>query len=381
MKATSIIHGATRDGPEKRNSNKDASLHLIQPVIERITQFPSTRYYGSKRRLLPWMYGHLGRLRFETALDAFGGTGSVSFLFQAMNKKVTYHDGFRFNEDVARSVLALAPALARADIEKMLAETRPRSGVISQQFKGIFFKDEENAWLDGFFLSINDVIQSNYEISLLRYLIYQACLKKRPFNLFHRANLSLRTNGSVERSFGNAATWERSFRHHAMQAYDELAQVSEKGRKPATILPAGDASDIRPGYDLVYIDPPYINREERYNRDDYWRRYHFLEGLARYDQWAALIDPASDIRLPARSPWFAAWGRKGTFRDRLFSFIDSHRHSTVALSYVSDAVPTEAELLSHFEARFAQVSVHSAAHHHALSKSSKRELLFIGIPK
>jgi adenine-specific DNA-methyltransferase len=89
----------------------------------------------------------------------------------------------------------------------------------------------------------------------------------------------------------------------------------------------------------------------------------------------------SDIRLSAASPWFADWGRIATFKDRLFSFIDAHRYSIVALSYVSGAVPSESEIMAHFESRFAQVSVHSAAHHHALSKSRKRELLFIGLPK
>lgn len=60
------------------------SLHVIQPVPELIAQFPSTRYYGSKRKLLSWLCRHLCTIRFDTVLDAFGGTGSVSLLFKAM---------------------------------------------------------------------------------------------------------------------------------------------------------------------------------------------------------------------------------------------------------------------------------------------------------
>jgi adenine-specific DNA-methyltransferase len=356
-------------------------LHLIEPVADRIARFPSTRYYGSKRKLLNWMYGHLGSLRFETVLDAFGGTGSVSLLFQAMNKRVTYHDGFRFNEDVARTVLSRKLALTRPEVETALAKVQPTSGVIAENFDSIFFKAEENTWLDGFAALLSSTSLTTEASALLRYLVYQACLKKRPFNLFHRANLSLRTRDGVRRSFGNAATWERSFSHHALQAFDELSRVPSAGRQPAIILPAGDASKIKPGYDLVYIDPPYINRADRYNRDDYWRRYHFLEGLADYDKWASRIDPMSDIKLAQPSSWFFDWGRKANFKDRLFSFIDSHRHSIVALSYVSSAMPSESELLAYFEARFDQVSIHSAAHSHALSKTKKRELLLIGVPK
>ncbi len=357
------------------------ALRLIQPIPELIAQFPSTRYYGSKRKLLGWIYGRLGPIRFDTVLDAFGGTGSVSLLFKVMNKQLTYHDGFRFNEDVARTVLASRPALTREEVTATLNGVEPCAGVVSKYFDGVFFKNDENAWLDGFVGLLAAKPTTPNEQALLRYLAYQACMKKRPFNLFHRANLGLRTNSRVKRSFGNAVTWERSFAEHALQAYDQLARIPEMPHQPVIVLPAGDAATIAPGYDLVYIDPPYISREDRYNRDDYWRRYHFLEGLARPKQWARRIDLSSDIRLSAPSPWFAEWGRVATFKDRLFSFIDKHRHSIVALSYVSGAVPSENEIMAHFETRFAQVSVHSAAHHHALSKSRKRELLFVGLPK
>jgi adenine-specific DNA-methyltransferase len=357
------------------------ALRLIRPTPELIARFPSTRYYGSKRKLLGWIYSRLGSIQFDTVLDAFGGTGSVSLLFKVMRKRVTYHDGFRFNEDVARTVLASQPALTRNDVAATLNAVEPRSGIVSKYFDRVFFKTGENAWLDGFLELLNSKAATPKQRALLRYLVYQACLKKRPFNLFHRANLRLRTNRLVKRSFGNAVTWERSFVEHALQAYDELTQMPDSSDRPALVLPAGDAARIPAGYDLVYVDPPYISCEVRYNRDDYWRRYHFLEGLARPKQWVRRIDLNSDIRLSAASPWFADWGRIATFKDRLFSFIDAHRYSIVALSYVSGAVPSESEIMAHFESRFAQVSVHSAAHHHALSKSRKRELLFIGLPK
>jgi adenine-specific DNA-methyltransferase len=122
-----------------------------------------------------------------------GGTGSVSLLFKAMHKRVTYHDGFRFNEDVARTVLAPRPALTR-QVEEKLEAVKPCVGIVSQHFSGIFFRDDENVWLDGFIAQIATDPNTRDAKALLSYLIYQACLKKRPFNLFHRANLRLRTN-------------------------------------------------------------------------------------------------------------------------------------------------------------------------------------------
>ena len=181
--------------------------------------------------------------------------------------------------------------------------------------------------------------------------------------------------------FGNAVTWERSFLEHSLQAYDELKASPAAVGSQVTILASGNAEEITPGYDLVYIDPPYINRQERYNRDDYWRRYNFLEGLAQYERWPKLINVNSDIKMMSPPTWFDAWSTRRSFKDRLFSHIDTHRRSIVALSYVTDAEPQELEIKQYFESKFKQLSVHSTEHSHALSKSRKRELLYIGHPR
>jgi adenine-specific DNA-methyltransferase len=348
-----------------------------------IADFPATRYYGSKRKLLPWIYENIRGLKFDTVLDALGGTASVSLLFRAMRKNVTYHDGFKFNQDVGRTLLSDSVALSRADLLNFLRGIEPRHGFIAQTFSGLYYTNKENSWLDGFAEHLRNVSAtsgiSKKKASLLRYLLYQACLKKRPFNLFHRANLHLRTKRNVSRSFGNYATWERSFEHHILQAYDELSPIFP-GQVESTVLPSGNVLRLKPGYDLVYIDPPYINTISRYNRDDYWRRYHFLEGLARYDKWGVHIDPTSDIGLLRQPSWMTDWSKKSTFPARLYSLIKIHSESQVVLSYVTNAHPEELEIKELFEDTFSSVSIHSREHNHALGVFPRRELLFIGRP-
>jgi adenine-specific DNA-methyltransferase len=72
--------------------------------------------------------------------------------------------------------------------------------LIQREFKGIFFLEEENAWLDKAVENLSGV-KDDYKRSILMASLFQACLAKRPFNLFHRANLNIRT-ASVERIFG-----------------------------------------------------------------------------------------------------------------------------------------------------------------------------------
>ncbi len=164
-----------------------------------------------------------------------------------------------------------------------------------------------------------------------------------------------------------------------MQAYDELL-TDLTTQLPCTVLHPGNVERLKPGYDLVYIDPPYVSDISRYNRDDYWRRYHFLEGLASYDTWEQRINTTSDIRLLHRPKWMLEWAVKSSFQERLFSFIRTHKKSQVVLSYVTNAHPNETEIKRFFENTFSNVSIHSREHSHALGAVPRRELLFVGQP-
>ncbi|MCB9297121.1 MAG: DNA adenine methylase [Lewinellaceae bacterium] len=56
-------------------------MQVSQNTID-YKKFPTTRFQGSKRKILPWIAESLEELEFETVLDGFGGTGSVSYLFK-----------------------------------------------------------------------------------------------------------------------------------------------------------------------------------------------------------------------------------------------------------------------------------------------------------
>src|SRR5205814_7034546 len=74
---------------------------------------------------------------------------------------------------------------------------------------GVFYLEEENIWLDNFIQKVATV-DNKFKRAIILSVLFQACLSKRTFNLFHRANLNLRTN-NVKRNFGNKTTWEKPF--------------------------------------------------------------------------------------------------------------------------------------------------------------------------
>src|SRR5690606_38199323 len=115
--------------------------------------FPTTRYQGSKRKILEWIYGHLKNIPFDTALDAFGGTGAVSYLFKTMGKEVTYNDSLKFNYTIGKAIIENNNVrLSESEVNELLdlGEVEAQDRFISKHFKDIYFTNDENEWLDKF---------------------------------------------------------------------------------------------------------------------------------------------------------------------------------------------------------------------------------------
>lgn len=65
----------------------------MDPIIDIPTFItPSTRYQGSKAKLIPWIVQCLEPFEFDTILDIFGGTMVVSYTFKRLGKAVTFND-------------------------------------------------------------------------------------------------------------------------------------------------------------------------------------------------------------------------------------------------------------------------------------------------
>jgi len=337
--------------------------------------FPTTRYYGSKRRQLNWLREEFGRLEGCTALDAFGGTGAVSHLLSQLGWDVTYNDVFQFNTTSARALFSSAEVqLSAKDVASILRSVQPQPGFIYATFRNLYFTDEENAWLDGFMAKLAQVEPNSKD--LLLHCLFQACLKKRPYNLFHRANLKLRQS-NVEVQFGNRTTWEKSFSEHILHTFEEVRFMQQSLCGRVSVTTGLPAEEMLPDYDFVYVDPPYFKRAKA--TESYLSRYHFLEGLARYDEWPHLLEFGSHLRR-LKTSVVSEWTDKAALKSNISALIQKHRNARFALSYVSGEHPSEAELYGLFCDNFSRVRLSRRAYGRALSKQTFFELLLIGEP-
>ena len=339
-------------------------------------KFPSTRYQGSKAKLANWIWEQVSDLDFLTCLDAFGGTGAVGYRQKQEGKQVTYNDCLHFNYHIGVALIENSHARFTPDeVEWLLQRHRSIAyhSFVESNFTDIYFTDEENAWIDQTITNIHQITDP-YKLALAFFALCQSCIVKRPYNLFHRKNLYIRL-ADVKRSFGNKTSWDKPFDEWFRVFVQEANEaVFDNGQRNTALNM--DAAATPNEYDLVYIDTPYISRKG--SSVDYHWYYHFLEGLAMYDTWGEMIDYSSKhLRLKARQ---SEWGNKRKIHAAFDSVFRRHQDSIIVVSYRSDGIPSEGELLHLLQRYKHHVTVrHYGEYQYALSTNGKsRELLLIG---
>lgn len=338
--------------------------------------FASTRYQGSKRKIASWILDKTKELNFQSVLDGFCGTCSVAYEYKRIGKQVTCNDLLRSNFVTARALIENSrDKLDEKEMDFILERhnniTYPT--FIERTFKEIYYRNKENRWLDMVVRNIEE-IENPYKKDIAQFALFQSCLIKRPFNLFHRKNLYLRVN-NVERTFHNYKTWENHFAEYFRRFVKEANSCIFSNGFEARAWNM-DVLDIEnDDFDLVYFDPPYVSPSGQ--GMDYYHFYHFLEGLCDYDNWGDKIDYESKhLRLKAKPN---VWTRKGTIVEAFEQLFKKFQDCIIVVSYRSPSFPSRRLLKTMLGQYKKEVAVHSKPRKYALSKGRQNhEILLIG---
>ncbi len=344
--------------------------------MSNIYNFPSTRFLGSKVKLLNWIWDNTKHLKFETVLDAFGGTSSVGYLFKKNGKTVYYNDVLNFNKQIGLALIEnKRTILTEEDIIDIL---KKRDDIqyptfIRDTFNKIYFTRKENDWLDKTITNIHQ-IKNKYKRAIALSALFQACLIKRPFNLFHRNNLSLRMN-DVPRNFGNKVSWDTPFLVHFTKFVDEYNRAVFDNGKENTVIGGKDVFNLPNKVDLVYLDPPYLSKNSRINYHAY---YHFLEGLNDYKKWSGKIDHSSSLKKMVENKKISRWLDREQIIDLFDKMIEHFKDSIIVLSYRNDGIPTKKEIVDIIvKHKGKRPTIKMKDYKYALSNGSTKEMLFI----
>ncbi len=323
---------------------------------------------GSKYRLVPQLADVFTELGGQTALDAFSGSGVVSYLLKRLGYQVTANDFLAFPAVIAdATVVNQEVRLTGADIERICGPPADDRDFISATFADRYFTRNDLAFLDSAWSHI-DLLAGHKRALAISALILTAA-RAQPRGVFT----------VIGRRYDDGRRDLRlSLREHFAERAAEYNRVVFDSGQPCAAV-CGDVFDLPARrYDVVYLDPPYAPP-----RDDncYIKRYHFLEGLAVYWRGLTIMEDTRSRKLPKR---YTPFSYKRTVTAALRATLEQFSDSAIVLSYSSNAVPDADTIEALLREVKPSVEVRPIEHtysfgtHQAATRRAAREYLFIG---
>jgi len=326
---------------------------------------------GSKEKLLPHIKQVAQALEFHSAADLFSGSGVVAYLFKSMGKQVFTNDHMAMSATFAKAMIENdAHTLTEAEVDELFKINLESDTFVQETFRGLYFPDKENELIDRVRANIRNM-RNPYKQAIAMSALIRACIKKRARGIFtYTGNRYDDGRQDLRLSLGDQI---RNAANLINQAVFDNEQMNKARR--------GDAMTWRIKPDLAYLDPPYYSP---LSDNEYVRRYHFVEGLAR--EWKGV-----DIQWHTKTRKFKSYDTP--FRnqhralkafDLLFGRLSS---SIILLSYSSNSLPTRDQLASLLAVHKKRVEVVEIDHRYSFAnqghkkdsiRNGVKEYLFIG---
>lgn len=339
---------------------------------EQTLAYPPTRYMGSKNKLLSEIWAVASQFEFDTAIDLFSGSGVVGYMLKSYGKTIISNDYMAMSATFAKAMIENNTiTLSNSEALSLLEPRRPVDRFVETTFKDLYFSDGDNRLIDILRANIKSM-RNPYKRSIAMSALIRACLKKRPRGIFtyvgHRYD-----DGRKDLLI--------SFRDQFLEAVRMInAAIFDNGKQNKARHV--DAMSLKPQESgLVYIDPPYYSP---LSDNEYVRRYHFVEGLARDWQGVEIQQHTSTKKFKSYPTPFSS--RKGAAEafDLLFK---RFRDSVLVVSYSSNSQPTLDEMVDIMTRHKRHVEVVPVNYRYSLgnqghkvgdNKNQVQEYLFVG---
>lgn len=301
------------------------------PLPAQVALYPPTRFMGSKSKLLTEIWSVASQFKFDTVVDLFAGSGIVGYMFKAQGKSVISNDYMAMSATFTKAMIENnTVTLPIEEAKELLIQHKNSDHFVAKTFRGLYYTDEENELID---ILRNNIagIRDPYKHAIAMAALIRACTKKRPRGIFTYTG---------ERYNDGRKDLQKTLERQFIEAVEAVNKaVFNNGKLNRSRH--GDAMDLRvEKADLVYIDPPYYSP---LSDNEYVRRYHFVEGLAR--DWAGVVIQQHTQTKKFKSyptPFSTRNGATDAF-DCLFK---KFANSILIVSYSSNSLPTQDEMVA-----------------------------------
>lgn len=328
-------NGSTRKGedvivtiPPKQH----ALIKLVpKPLPEQVSAYPPTRFMGSKSKLLSEIWAVASQFNINTVVDLFSGSGIVGYMFKAQGKSVVSNDYMAMSATFTKAMVENNGVTLPLEEAKQLLNARKESDhFVATKFQGLYYTDEENDLIDTLRTNIA-TIHDPYKHAIAMTALIRACIKKRPRGIFTYTG---------RRYDDGRKDLQKTLADQFLEAVEAVnGAVFDNGMVNRS--KCGDAMDLRvEKADLVYIDPPYYSP---LSDNEYVRRYHFVEGLARDWKGVEIQEHTQTKKFKSYpTPFSTRKGAADAF-DKLFK---KFANSILIVSYSSNSLPTQDEMVA-----------------------------------
>ena len=328
-------NGSTRKGedvivtiPPKQH----ALIKLVpKPLPEQVFAYPPTRFMGSKSKLLSEIWAVASQFNIKTVVDLFSGSGIVGYMFKTQGKSVVSNDYMAMSATFTKAMVENNGVTLPLEEAKQLLNARKESDhFVATKFQGLYYTDEENDLIDTLRTNIA-AIHDPYKHAIAMTALIRACIKKRPRGIFTYTG---------HRYDDGRKDLQKTLADQFLEAVEAVnGAVFDNGMVNRS--KCGDAMDLRvEKADLVYIDPPYYSP---LSDNEYVRRYHFVEGLARDWKGVEIQEHTQTKKFKSYpTPFSTRKGAADAF-DKLFK---KFANSILIVSYSSNSLPTQDEMVA-----------------------------------
>lgn len=328
-------NGSTRKGEDVIVTIPPKQPTLVklnpQPMPQQVSSYPPTRFMGSKSKLLSEIWSVVAQFNVNTVVDLFSGSGVVGYMLKAQGKAVISNDYMAMSATFTKAMVENNSVTLPLDEAKTLLDGRKESDhFVADTFKGLYYSDEENDLIDTLRTNIA-AMKDQYKRAIAMTALIRACIKKRPRGIFTYTG---------HRYDDGRQDLKKTLSQQFLEAVEAVNKaVFDNGKINCSKY--GDAMDLRvDNADLVYIDPPYYSP---LSDNEYVRRYHFVEGLARDWKGVEIQEHTQTKKFKSYpTPFSTRKGAADAF-DKLFK---KFANSILVVSYSSNSQPTQDEMVA-----------------------------------
>lgn len=304
---------------------------MLKPLPEQVSAYPPTRFMGSKSKLLSEIWSVASQFNVDTVVDLFSGSGIVGYMFKSQEKSVISNDYMAMSATFTKAMVENnTVTLPLEGAKQLLVAHKESDHFVSTKFQGLYYTDEENDLIDTLRTNIA-AIRDPYKHAIAMTALIRACIKKRPRGIFTYTG---------HRYDDGRKDLQKSLAEQFLDAVEVVnSAVFDNGKVNRS--KHGDAMDLQVEQaDLVYIDPPYYSP---LSDNEYVRRYHFVEGLARDWKGIEIQEHTQTKKFKSYpTPFSTRKGAADAF-DKLFK---KFANSILIVSYSSNSLPTQDEMVA-----------------------------------